>query len=496
MRKKIKEIPSQSPNFLTIFFYFIIGLASSVTIFWVFYFILRIDSTITTLIVNTANEPIYFWSYILLTLGTIILFGVNVSLTVYRFKRFGSLLIKQHTGTGLGALVGVFASACPICSSTLLSLIGITSGLAIFPLQGLELKALSFIFMIFSVWLILKDLKNPKCDKDGVCPAPKDASFKANDFSWIITSIVVILFISYINFDMLQTDTVIAESISKITKPLGIAQKSTNSTLTSTNENQLYNETLEKVIPEKGFQSKIVLGDAVIKLVEGGVIDKEKFEALYKDRGGFPEDLKDILTKPSNKPILLTRNNANFYLNLLWALGLSNYMSTNKESPVNGASLFNFASTGGWTLGKEQNGGSYFNKLNIVPLSNDQEALATKIGKSTYRPCCNNSSFFQDCNHGSALLGVLELGAKQGLKENELYKEALAFNSFWFQQNYIEMALYFKVIKKIDWEKVDPKVALGFDYSSASGWNKSVRAEIQKIPNLIPQTKGGAGCGV
>ncbi|MBI4064928.1 hypothetical protein HY409_00970, partial [Candidatus Gottesmanbacteria bacterium] len=168
----------------------------------------------------------------------------------------------------------------------------------------------------------------------------------------------------------------------------------------------------------------------------------------------------------------------------------------NKDSPVNGKSLFNFASTGGWNIGKEKNGGAYFNKFRIVKLRPGQEALVTQIAKNTYRPCCNNSTFFQDCNHGSALLGLLQLGASQGLIEDELYKEALAFNSFWFPHNYIQTALYFKVVKNIEWDRVDPKLALGVDYSTGSGWSKNVQTEIAKIPNIIPKTRGGAVCGV
>src|SRR3546814_21071392 len=79
-----------------------------------------------------------------------------------------------------------------------------------------------------------------------------------------------------------------------------------------------------------------------------------------------------------------------------WPLGLANYMSANESSPMNGDSLYNFASTGGWTLGKEQNGGAYFNKFRIVELTPEQVALVTQVAKSTYRPCCHNSTFFQD----------------------------------------------------------------------------------------------------
>ncbi|MBI4128084.1 MAG: hypothetical protein HY459_03365 [Parcubacteria group bacterium] len=145
-------------------------------------------------------------------------------------------------------------------------------------------------------------------------------------------------------------------------------------------------------------------------------------------------------------------------------------------------------------MGKEENGGAYFNKFKIVELTPEQEALVTKIAQNAYRPCCNNSTFYQDCNHGSALLGLLQLGAAQGLTEDELYREALAFNSFWFPQNFIQTALYFKAVKNVDWEDVDLKVVMGKVYSSASG----AGLVVQKVNELglVPQQKGGVGCGV
>ncbi len=297
-----------------------------------------------------------------------------------------------------------------------------------------------------------------------------------------------------LGWNMLKTDPIVFGLFNKVaTLPNDNKLNTDNASPTN---NPLYDQVVAKVLPERGFQSKIYLGDSIIKLVQNGVIDKGKFEAIYKERGGLPTGLKDVLNQSSYRPILLTRENANIYINLLWPLGLSNYMSTNNESPVNGKSLFNFASTGGWNIGKEENGGMYFNKFKIVVLTPKQEALVNQIAKATFRPCCNNSTFFQDCNHGSALLGLLELGASQGLTEDELYKEALSFNSFWFPQNYIQTALFFKVVKKTDWENVNPREVMGYDYSAISGWTKNVQAAIAKIPNLIPQTGNGAKCGV
>ncbi|TSC56886.1 MAG: Uncharacterized protein Greene071421_396 [Parcubacteria group bacterium Greene0714_21] len=479
-------------KFLNKLFYGLIGFFASLVFFIALYWVLRLDSSISSFIRDFKGMPLYFWPYVVLTVGAIVLFGINVSLVVYRLRKFGfprRSFSKGGPATGLGSLLGIAASACPVCGSTLLSAIGIAGGLAVFPLGGLELKALSLGLLALPIWLTRKDIKKLESDcAKGVCPAPRDPFLKQNERHWLIGLLVLTVIVTHVAWGMLKTDPVIA-------RLLATSDNRLNSASFSETGNKLFDEVVAKVLPEKGFQSKIRLSDSVMKLVENGVIDRGKFEAIYEERGGLPPELKDVLTKPSENPMLLTRENANYYVNLLWPLGLTNYMSSNKDSPINGKSLFNFASTGGWNLGKEENGGAYFNKFKIVELTPDHEALATKIAQNTYRPCCNNSTFFQDCNHGSALLGLLQLGATQGLTEDELYREALAFNSFWFPDNYIQTALYFKAVKNTDWENVDPKMVMGKDFSSGSG-SGNVQAELAKIPNLIPQQQGGGGCGV
>ncbi len=250
-----------------------------------------------------------------------------------------------------------------------------------------------------------------------------------------------------------------------------------------------YQDIAAQVLPAGGYQSRVALGDSIVKLAQAGVIDRKKLEALYAQGGGDPEELKEILDKTSRQPILLTAKNARLYVNLLWPLGLANRMAANSASPLNGPSRFRYASTGGWTLGREANGGIYFNAFPIVELSPQQEALVTRVAENSFRPCCNNSTFYQDCNHGSALLGLLALGASQGLNEEELFREALAFNAFWFPEHYTHIALYFKVARSIDWRNVDAKTVLSATHSSASGMQANVSKELQSR-GLLPGQKG------
>ncbi|MBI2318469.1 MAG: hypothetical protein HYY28_04205 [Betaproteobacteria bacterium] len=259
-----------------------------------------------------------------------------------------------------------------------------------------------------------------------------------------------------------------------------------------TDKARLLQDAAARVLPAGGHHSRVALGDAVVKLVQAGVLDAQKFEAIYARRGGMPGELKDVLTKPSYEPILLTRANAGVYVNLLWPLGLANRLRANDTSPLNGPSRFNFASTGGWNLGRLPSGGDYFNRFAIVELSPQQEALVVRLARAIYRPCCDNSTFFQDCNHGSALLGLLALGAAQGLGEDELYREAVAFNAFWFPDNYVQTALYFKAVKNLDWAQIDARVLTSAAFSSASGWRKNVANELA-TRGLVP-SQNGPGC--
>jgi hypothetical protein len=250
-----------------------------------------------------------------------------------------------------------------------------------------------------------------------------------------------------------------------------------------------------QVRPREGFRTRLVLGDIVPRMVAEGVIDVPKIEALYKERGGIPPDLKRLLTGATDAPLVITTENANWLVNILWPLGLSNRMAINRRSPIAGKDLARFASTGGWGLGKKK-GAGYFNRYKLIPLTREQERWVWGIATNTYRPCCDNSTFYQDCNHGSAALAVIELGVAQGLPDDEIYRTLLAFNSYWFGPSYLETALYFNVVEALDWSDVDPRLVLSRRYSSASGWHRDAHGFVSKVPGLLPKTEGnGEDCG-
>ena len=245
------------------------------------------------------------------------------------------------------------------------------------------------------------------------------------------------------------------------------------------------------VIPQNGFVIPVVWGDLGKQLVENGTIDIIQFEAIYASRGGLGDSEKALFYDETKERLVINQDNAPVLLNLLWAFGLANENPILSEGPMMDpryGGFDGFASTGGWTLSKGSIG-DHYNKHELVSLTDEQQALVERVSQGIYRPCCDNSTYFPDCNHGMAMLGLLELMATQGVSEDQMYVVALQVNSYWFPDAYLTLASYFSS-KGIPWSEVDPKLVLGFDYSSSSGFGK-VLTEIEPV-----SAGGGSGCGV
>ncbi len=251
---------------------------------------------------------------------------------------------------------------------------------------------------------------------------------------------------------------------------------------------------LEKeVLPIEGVELPVVWGDLGKKLISVGVIDQEKFIALYDQRGQYTKEAESLLTKDDNGKIRITEQNSGYLLNLFWALGLGNKNSILEKGEISDpryGGAGRFASTGGWTLA-QGNAMDHFSRHKFFNLTPEQQLLVEKIAKGVYRPCCNNSTHFPDCNHGMAMLGLLQLMASQGINEEEMWKTALTVNSYWFPDTYLTIATYMKN-KGIEWKDVSPEEMLGVNYSSASGYTRIA----SQITAPTSSNQSGSGCGV
>jgi len=243
----------------------------------------------------------------------------------------------------------------------------------------------------------------------------------------------------------------------------------------------------EAPLKEK-FELPVIWNNLGRQLVEAGVIDGERFKKLYIGE----EEYDKLLNSNNLGKLEITRENAELLLNLFWALGLASkneILEKGEMANPKYGGAGNFASTGGWTIVKG-NAMDHYSSHKFFNLTPEQQALVDKVSRGIYRPCCGNSTHFPDCNHGMAMLGLLELMASQSVNEQDMWKVALAVNSYWFPDTYLTIASYLKG-KGMEWKDMDPQEILGVNYSSAQGYAK-IAAEITQPQ----QQRGGSGCGV
>ena len=200
---------------------------------------------------------------------------------------------------------------------------------------------------------------------------------------------------------------------------------------------------------------------------------------------------KMLVTLTTNGTIDTSKLSQVTELNLLWAYGLANKNQVLENGPIMDARYggpTNMASVGGWTVttGSVMD---HYDKHALATLTPDQQTLVEKIAKGIYRPCCNNSTYFPDCNHGMAMLGLLEYLASQGATQDQIWNAALSANMEWFPDAYQTIAEYTKK-QGMTIKDINPQTILGADYSSASGFGK--------ISAQVPQQKkqSSGGCGV
>jgi len=275
-----------------------------------------------------------------------------------------------------------------------------------------------------------------------------------------------------------------------------ILKKNFNSQLTALakatkNPEELMQILKQKVLPQKGYMLSVKWNDVGKQLLETGVIDQAKYKELFKDDPVAQKQMQYLMNSSQDR-MAINEGNSRFMVNTLWALGLVNKNKILDEGSMKTYGKGNpmaFASTGGWNLGAKPTSELY-SSAEIIELTAEQQELVKKIALTVYRPCCGNSTEFPDCNHGMAALGYIELAVAQGVPEKQIYKDLLAPNSFWFPQQYVELAAYFDK-QKTDWKNVDPKLILSSQYSSAQG-AQQVRQSIQGIPGLNIQ-QGGCG---
>lgn len=136
-----------------------ISLITGYVSYWLFYK----TTTIPTFLENVKNGDFgdysyaYGITYLATTLLIIVLSGISIAAVVWLYNHSQLGRGKTLGANAGGLLAAAFGMGCPVCGAFLFSMIGITGGLSLFPLQGLELKFLSLGLLLGStVYALLK----------------------------------------------------------------------------------------------------------------------------------------------------------------------------------------------------------------------------------------------------------------------------------------------------------------------------------------------------
>ena len=128
------------------------------------YYFLTLSSATTHFQIDMVVSPGYIAASIGLTFVVAILGGTNIALVVYNIKTQKTMNLKKGgTSAIFGGALAAFTPGCPACTTSLTAVLGIVGGLAIFPLQGLELKFVSIAALSFSIWWAMKSINKASC---------------------------------------------------------------------------------------------------------------------------------------------------------------------------------------------------------------------------------------------------------------------------------------------------------------------------------------------
>jgi hypothetical protein len=254
---------------------------------------------------------------------------------------------------------------------------------------------------------------------------------------------------------------------------------------------------MAQINPAGGQTLSAKFGNLGPRLLAVGAIDVGAFRQVYQ-RAGQPltNTQAAILAVGSETPVVVDSTNAYFLLNFFWSVGLTNQnpILSRLEARYGIGGVSNFASTGGWSLGARQPMELYDSEA-LIRLSPEQQTRLEAVASGVFRPCCGNHTAFPDCNHGMAMLGLLELMASQGATVDEMFLAAKNVNAYWFPQQALEVAMFLKADQNLGFASADPRAIMGEEFFSATGFGAVHQWLVAN--NLLPQSSGGRNsCGV
>jgi hypothetical protein len=246
------------------------------------------------------------------------------------------------------------------------------------------------------------------------------------------------------------------------------------------------------------FQLPIRYGQLGPWMINAGTFAYDAFVQVY-DQAGKPlsEEQRTILQNGLDALITIDHSNSYFLLNFFWALGLvnSNPLLISGALVANGGGQIDgYASTGGWELAAKPIR-QLFSSASLVTLDSVQQARLEEAVGAIYRPCCNNATSFPDCNHGMAMLGLLEVMAAQDADVDEMLHVAKMINTYWFPSQSQELMLYYQSKNNMEFDDIPAREAVGSERFSSRGFAQ-VHEWLVSNGKLNVPNQNGSSCGV
>ena len=143
--------------------YAVIAVVSSIG-FGILHYFLSLSLLQTHIDTVAEAMPIYLGASLSLSVIVAALAGINISLIAYKFKQSKMVSIKKSGSSSiLTSAFSVFTPGCPACTTPIAVLLGTVGGIALLPLQGLELKLISVGALVFAMYWITRGLQRPSC---------------------------------------------------------------------------------------------------------------------------------------------------------------------------------------------------------------------------------------------------------------------------------------------------------------------------------------------
>lgn len=143
-----------------------IAIAAGAILSYLYYWLLSQVTTIPAFFTMAQNGEfgensiLYAFFYWATTIATIIFFGISAATLAWLWRHSKMQRLIVGGTNAFGVFAGALGSSCPVCGAFLLNAVGITSGVATMPFQGLEFKFASLGLMVGSTVFASRKVKD------------------------------------------------------------------------------------------------------------------------------------------------------------------------------------------------------------------------------------------------------------------------------------------------------------------------------------------------